>query len=483
MWLVCITYITDAQSFTMNERCLDAYQHFMAMKVAQGRNLLSQELTSNPKNMLPLVLINYEDFISLVFNENPDEYKKRKPLKLKRLEILENADRASPYYLFSKALLYFQWSMIQIKYSDYWNAAWDFRKSYLLFKENQKKFPGFVYNNIFIGAQETVISTIPKGYRWISNILGLKGDMKTGLNTLQQALNSKEAAFKEEAYLYTIYLKNYIQNDIEGANLLITTNKLDTKNNQLFCFMAANLALNNKKAAITESLLLNRTKSPAYIPFPMLEYELGDALIRRLDVEAISHFQQFITTSKSNFYLKDACLNIAYAYYLQGNMNMANQYKEKIKSVGKTESDADKQAQKFAESGVFPDKDLLKARLLNDGGYNDQALKILQSKTITQFKQPSERLEYVYRFGRVYDDLNQDDKAVEYYLQTIALGEHSTEYFAARAALQTACIYEQKGRKNEALLYFNKVLDMDDHEFKNSIDQRAKSGINRVRGM
>jgi len=454
----------------------------MAMKVTQGRNLLSQELKSNPKNILPLVLINYEDFISLVFNENPDEYKKRKPLKEKRLDLLDNADQTSPYYLFSKALLYFQWSMIQIKYSDYWNAAWDFRKSYLLFKENKKKFPDFTYNNIYIGAQETVISTIPKGYRWISNILGLKGEMRTGLNTLQYALASKELPFKEEAYLYTIYLKNYIQNDIEGANLLITKNNLDTKNNQLFCFMAANLALNNKKAAVTESLLLNRTKSNAYIPFPMLEYELGDALIRRLDMSAISHFQQFISTSKSNFYLKDACLNMAYAYYLQGNLSAANQYKEKIKSIGKTESDADKQAQKFAESGVFPDKDLLKARLLNDGGYNDQALKILQSKTIQTFKLESERLEYIYRFGRVYDDLNQDDKAVEYYLQTIAMGEHSTEYFAARAALQAACIYEQKGRKNEALLYFNKVLEMDDHEFKNSIDQRAKSGINRVKG-
>jgi tetratricopeptide (TPR) repeat protein len=472
---------SHAQTFLMTEKCLSAYQSFMSMKVSEGKNLLIQELKTNPKNILPLVLINYEDFISLVFNENPSEYKKRKTLKDKRLAVLEQADKNSPFYLFSKALLYFQWSMIQIKYNDYWDAAWDFRKAFQLFKENKKKYPSFVYNNIYIGASETVISTIPNGYKWISNILGLKGNMKSGLTLLNSSINNKDQAFKEEAYLYTIYLKNYVENDIEGANQIITNYKLDTKNNQLFCFMAANIALNNKKAALTESYILNRTKSNAYIPFPMLEYELGDAKLRRLDYSAIQNFQNYLSTSKSNFYLKDACLNIAYCYYLQDNLTQANQYKNKIKSIGKTESDADKQAQRFAETGIFPDKDLLKARLLNDGGYNDQALKILLSKKIDSYKKENEKLEYIYRLARTYDDLNQDEKALEYYKLTIDMGSHSPEYFAARAALQAGYIFEKKGQKNDALIYFNKVLDMDDHAFKNSLDQRAKSGINRVK--
>ncbi len=466
----------------MNEQCLEAYQCFMAMKVAKGKNILLQEIKSNPRNRLPYVLANYEDFISLVFNENPDEYKMRKPLKEKRLALLEDADKNSPYYLFSKALLHFQWSMIQIKYTDYWDAAWDFRKSFMLFKENKKKFPDFPFNDIFIGAQETVISTIPKGYKWISTILGLKGDMKSGLTQLKSSINTKEHPFKEEAFLYLVYLKNYIENDVEGANQLIKNYHLDVKDNQLFCFMAANLALNNKNAALTESILTNRTKHHDFIPFPMLEYELGDAKLRRLSPDAVQHFLKFITTSKSNFYIKDACLSIAYCYYLEGNVPLANQYKEKIKQVGKAESDADKLAQKFAESGSFPDRELLKARLLNDGGYNEKALKILQGQQLNNFKKGSEQLEYIYRFGRVYDDLKQDDKALEYYKQTIRMGQSSTDYFASRAALQAGHICEQRGRKKEAMEYYNLVLDMDDHEFKNSIDQRAKSGINRIQG-
>lgn len=472
-----------AQSFKMSEKCQQAYKHFMAMRVIEGRNLLQEEIKANPKNILPFVLINYEDFISLVFNEDPEAYKQKKVLKDKRLKILEDSDHTSPYYLFSKALIHFQWSMIQIKYSDYWDAAWDFRKSYVLFKENEKKFPKFAANQVFTGSQEAVISAIPKGYKWISNLLGMKGNMKHGMKQLAGFMNSDEQNFKEEAYLYFIYLKNYLENDVEGAYKVIQQEKLDTKNNQLYCFMAANLALNNKIAARAEDLLQQRNKSKLYLPFPMLDYELGDALLRKLDyTNSINYFKSFINSSKGNFYQKDACMSISFAYYLSGNQAMADHYKLKIKQIGKSESDADKLAHNFSVEGQFPDKELLKARFLNDGGYHERALQTLEKIDVKKLMKPNDQLEYSYRLARVYDDLHHDEKALTHYIKTITQGEHSTAYFAARAALQTAFIYEKRNQKNEALAYYNKVLQMENHEFKNSLDQRAKAGINRIQG-
>lgn len=483
---VCLLLIIGtrchAQSFVMTENCLQAYQHFMAMKVNKGKALLLKEARTNPNNYLPHVLINYEDFISLVFNENPQAYKQKKALKETRLNLIEKGDPNSPYFLFSKALLYFQWSMIQIKYADYWQAAWDFRHSYLLFLENKKRFPQFRYQDIFIGAQQAVISTIPAGYRWITSILGLKGDMKTGMQLLSAGLGNTNAAFAEEAFLYTIYLQNYIENDPEGAAKLIDTYRLDVVNNQLFCFMAANLALNNKKAGLTEKILRERKTGDDYLPFPMLEYELAEAMQRRLSPEAVNHYQAFLSVSKSNFYLKDACHSIALNYYLQGNMAQANAFKQKIKSIGKADSDADKEAMKFAAQGKFPDKDLLKARLLNDGGYHEQSLQLLQSIKNKRFESSDEELEYTYRLARVYDDLDQDDKALDYYDRTIAEGKSSSKYFAARAALQAGYLFELRGQKAKAMNYFRQVLEMDDHDYKNSLDQRAKSGINRLNG-
>ena len=350
------------------------------MKINAGKQFLANELLTNKKNLLPIVLINYEDFISLSFNENPAEYKLKKKVLDKRLAIIESGNKQSPYYLFSKALLYFQWSIIQIKYADYWNATWDFRKSYLLFKDNKKKFPQFQPNNIFLGVQEAVLSTIPAGYKWATNILGLKGNMLNGLNLLKSNLNSNDPTFKEEAKFYHVYLKNYLENDMVAANKLISTYQMDTKSNQLYVFMAANLAINNKQAQIAENLLINRTKSAEYMAFPMLDYELADAKMKRLDFSAIQYFQKFIQSSKGNFYIKDANYSIALCYYLQDNLVLANEYIRRTISTGKTEADADKQALKNAKKGVFPNKQLLKARLLNDGGYNVEALKITNSK-------------------------------------------------------------------------------------------------------
>jgi tetratricopeptide (TPR) repeat protein len=124
---------------------------------------------------------------------------------------------------------------------------------------------------------------------------------------------------------------------------------------------------------------------------------------------------------------------------------------------------------------------LLQARLLNDGGYYRKALALLHGKTIYNFSLPEERVEFSYRAGRLYDDLGIDSQALVYYKQAIDLGAHRKEYFAARAALQTGFIYEQWGNKAAAMQWFQRVLDMDDHDFKNSLDSRAKAGILRCK--
>ena len=62
------------------------------------------------------------------------------------------------------------------------------------------------------------------------------------------------------------------------------------------------------------------------------------------------------------------------------------------------------------------------------------------------------------------------------------LGENRREYYAARAALQTGYIYESKGDKKDALIFFNKVLEMKSHDYKNALDQKAKAGIERCKG-
>ena len=145
-------------------------------------------------------------------------------------------------------------------------------------------------------------------------------------------------------------------------------------------------------------------------------------------------------------------------------------------------TDADKQAYKFAKTLVWPNLLLLKARLLSDGGYNKEALTLFVGKSLNDFGTAGDKLEFAYRVGRIYDDLKRNDEAISMYLIAIKLGESRTEYYAARAALQIGLIYEMQGKKDQAILYYQKCLNIKNHDYKDSLDQKAKAGVARCKG-
>lgn len=471
----------QANQYTFNENCRLAYQAFMAGKIMEGKRLTQVERGTNPNNLIPILLDNYADYVSLSFNENPVVFEQRESLQSERLSRLEKGNKQSPYHLLCRALIHLQWSMIRAKNGDKWNAAWDFRRSYLLLLENKKRFPDFEETDIFLGASEAIISTIPSGYKWISELLGLRGDMRIGMQRLNKQVLTRKSPFAEEANLYYIFLKHYLENDIHGAQAYIQLLHLDVKNNWLNCFIAANLAINHKDAATAEQLLNNRTRSAEYMAFPMLDYELGDAKLKRLDYTCVVDFSRYLQNTHSKFYIKDAWLSIAYAAYLQNNMAEVKRCFERIKREGSLEADADQEALRIAEAGVLPDKDLLRARLLNDGGYNEEALRILQARPLSSFKPGNDQIEYIYRLARIHDELLDTTEAIEFYILTLQQAEQTKAYYPARAALQLGYIFEARRKNDTALVYFNRVLALKGHDYKNSLDQKAKAAINRIK--
>jgi predicted nucleic acid-binding protein len=166
---------------------------------------------------------------------------------------------------------------------------------------------------------------------------------------------------------------------------------------------------------------------------------------------------------------------------LNGIIPSIKPYLEKIKETNfRISAEIELQALKEAKLGVWPNPLLLKARLLTDGGYTKEALALLQGKQQV-FTSPLDKLEYVYRIGRIYEDLGKDLEAVAYFKQTIQLGANQTAYFAARAALQAGQILEKRGQKKEAISFYEQCLAMEEHSYKNSLDQRAKAGIARCK--
>jgi hypothetical protein len=477
-------FIVSAQTFDFNLKCQRAYKEIIQLKLKSGQQLLDEEKRVHPDNLIPYFLENYIDFFVLFFNEDPVEYKKRIGNLDKRLELMSKGSQSSPYFLFTKSVIHFQWAAVRIKFGYNWDAGWQFRRAYLQIKENMKLFPSFTPNVIYGGSMQVAACTIPDGYKWLTDLFGLKGNIRTGMEYLRSFLsgnNSLSRLFYDEAAFYYLYLKFYVENEKDFVFDYIKKENLDVRNSHLLAYLAVNLSINNQRSADARRILTERNTGPEYLSTSAWDLEMGYITISRLEPDAAKYFEKFIQDFKGKFYLKDALQKLSWHYYLLGDQAQANHYRSLISKKGSTLTDADQQALKEAEAGRWPNKLLLQARLLNDGGYYPDALRLLQGKRISDFTSIEDKLEFAYRVGRIYDDTGRDEEAIGFYQRAVLLGENRKEYYAARAALQVGYIYEMRKNKKIATGWFERCLKMKNHDFKNSIDQRAKAGIERCK--
>jgi tetratricopeptide (TPR) repeat protein len=484
--LLSCSRLAAQKVYEFNSVCQQAYQEITKLRIGPGLVLLEKERQQNPDNLIPVLLESYADFYTLFLNEDPKEYQALYPKFLQRIDQLNEGPKSSPFYYYCLSMLRMQRAAASIKFGKFWDAGWDCRRAYQLIKENRKQFPTFSPNDLNYGALQAITGTIPKGYKWLAAIFGMRGSQTEGMRIVKGFINSNDPwaklFFNEAAFLYP-YLLFYLENKKEEALAFTQQRKLDLVNNHLHAYMAANLGINNKQAEFARNIILNRNRSEDYLKTSVWDFELGYTRLYHLETqEAARNLESFLANFRGKFYVKDALQKLSWCYYLQGNLSKAEETRKRVLQKGATDSDADKQALRDARTGRWPNILLLKARLLSDGGYHGDAAALLQGKTEDDFPAEEDKLEFAYRAARIYDDLGRDEDAIRNYLIAIRMGEHRTEYFAARAALQIGQIYEQKGQKAMAIQYYQRCIDMDDHEFKNSLDQRAKSGIARCKG-
>lgn len=486
LFFFVIVSVDAARVFDFNSTCQRAYSNISSLRLTEGAKLVKQARAENPDNLIPEILDSYIDFYILFFNEDPADFKRLMSNFDSRISVLDKGPQNSPYYNFSKAIVYLQKACVEIKFGKQWSATWDFRRAFNLVKDNKKMYPTFIANNMIYGPMQVAAGIIPDGYKWMASIFGIKGSISEGINQMERFLNSDDPLarlFHNEASFYYCYVLFYIKNEPDKVFRYISSNDLDLVNNHLLAYMACNLAINDKRSEYAKQVILNRNRSAAYLKISAWDFEMGYIQMHQMALtDAIRSFQNFLSSFKGKFYVKDAYDKLSWCYYLSGNRGAAETARKNILSHGNLITDADKQAQKEAQSGKWPNTLLLKARILSDGGYNKEALTLLSGKSAADFDAPEEKLEFAYRVARIYDDLGRDADAIKMYQYAMKIGETRPEYFAARAALQVGMIYEREGRNDMAVYYFKQVIRMKDHEYKDSLDQKAKSGIARCTG-
>ncbi len=484
-WLLpAISKAGDAYTFDYNPACAAAYHAYLSLHVPEGDALIARELAAHPYNLTATYIADYGDAITLLFNGDPYQLQQRQAHEDERIARLEKGDDASPWKRLALSGVYLHWSLIHIWEGRQLKAATGLRRSYLLLRDNATRFPAFAPDDGLYGAEEALAGIIPDSYKWIANVLGMKGSLANGLARLSTFLRrngAPESPLREEALLYDYFLRFHFGGDKPGVWKAVSSDAaFPIAANPMRAFLRANLALAYRHADAAIAALRTDDVQIAARAWPILHFELGSALLLRQDAASIGYFNRFLAANKGKPYVKDALQQAAFAAYLAGQSAQAAAYRTRILSEGNTFTDADRQAQRFAKGGNWPQLLLLRARLLIDGGYAAQALIKLRETSAAAFNEPADKVEYDFRLGRALEETGDAPAAVQAYQRAINAGRSRPEHFAARAALQMGGIYEARAQKAEAGRYYETALSMRDHDYQASIDQMAKAGLARV---
>ena len=238
------------------------------------------------------------------------------------------------------------------------------KRAFNLLEDNARKHPEFLENYKSLGLLHAIIGTVPENYKWAVSLIGLEGSIDQGVSELNKILNAEDlkgTPIHEETQIIYSFIVLYLKNDLEMAWVSVNESRAALKDNLLYYFVAANIAIRTGHNDDAIEILESRPRGAEYFPFHFLEYLLGLAKLYQLDQDAAIHFKNFIREFKGRHYIKDSYQKIAWLALLNGDSQGYIDNMNKCRVKGFDQIDPDKQALKEAK-GVKVNPFLLKAR-------------------------------------------------------------------------------------------------------------------------
>jgi tetratricopeptide (TPR) repeat protein len=482
--LVLTNSIAFGQDFTWTPGQQRAYADLQKLKIHSAQQLLAREPTASG---IRLFLEDYTDMLTLVTLDDYRMFDQLSQREDTRLDALKQMDDSSPWQRLIQAEVRLHWAFVKLKFDREISASWDVIRAYKLLAENQKRFPHFLPTYKSLGTLHIMIGSVPDKYVWVANLLGLHGTIRQGQQELLRA--QQDTLFGLESRLIDQMVRTYVlkatDTDKQALKRLIQTNP----DNLLLHLFGATIEQKNGHSEQALAYLSSRPTGPAYQPLPIVDNILGDIYLQKGQyTKAEAHLTQFLRLYRGQNFLKDSYYKLFLCGWLVNRPDaQIRPYLSNVTTVGQTSVESDKVAQKFAEAylhrGVSPNqKVLMRARLATDGGFTDSALAYLRPYREASFTTVAEQAEYNYRLGRIYQHRHNPDMAIPYLSRALSLSERNQLSFGATAALQLGYIYEQKNDRTKARSFFQKAISFRHHEYKNSVDNKARAALSNLGG-
>lgn len=459
------------QQWIFDETSRKAYDLVLNLQLEEAMQLIP-----DPKTAQDHYVVSLAEAIELIITEDRSKFKDYENNYQKRL--LANIKANPPEYQFLIAEMHLQWAFVYLKFGQELDAGSRMRESYLIAERCKRKYGKYLAIKKTVGLLEVIIGSVPEKYNWLLTVLGMHGSLAHGMHDLETVRTSGDALAFEADILYCL-TQGFIFQKPEVGYAEFKKILVQQSDNRVALFFGAALAIKNSQSEDALELLEKLSAHPPVgYSIYYADYLKGEVYLHKGDyANAISSYRTFVNHYRGQNYMKDAYFKIGLCYWLSGNTNDATTYFKEARSEGKDIAEADKSAARTLAEKKFPHVLLSKARYATDGGYYDEARKVLNSFTDKDLQGLQEQVEYFYRKARLEHKTNHIHAAELFYKQTIEMAGDEDWYFAPNSCLQMGYILASEGRNGEAKKYFQRALTYKRHEYKNSIDSKAKSAL------
>lgn len=470
--LFCFALLSTAQPVLFTSNAKRAYNLTLNLQWEDARTLLT------PTDPSSAYVLGLSHAIELLINEDIskfESYETAFETQLKNLQSIKKPSAAQFYYQTELSLY---WSFVYLKFGHEFDAAFLLRKSYHLAAQGIKKYPDFIPLLKSHGLLQIILGSVPEKYAWLLGIMNMDGTIQDGLEELNTVSESTEDVYLEARLLLALVHGYVLQESLISDEMIERVLEQDSTQ-ALARFIGASLSLKNARAENALTLLGLPTENPV----PSVYYFLGEALLCKGEYEKSAQaFINYTQSFKGSSFIKDAYFKTGLCYYLLNQKTKATNYFVLARQNGNDKTEADKYAARTLLSTDSVNAKLFKVRFFTDGGYYEKAKEIIHTITLEDLPGKKAQTEFYYRQARLAHKTNQLNAARLFYEQTIDMNAGNPWYFAPNACLQIGYIYQQQNNPTLAKKYFEKALSYKKHEYKNSIDAKAKSALAQLKG-
>ncbi len=484
VWIFIFSSVLSAQDMYWTPEARNAYTLITDLRIDEGLTAVRLQALRQPDNMIWPYLEDYGVFLKIFVQEDLlaiDTFFDDSDL---RFEKVETVPETNPLSLMAQAQITLHQSALHLQQGKLIAAGSEMNSAFKLLRKNQKNFPDDVANLRLYASLKVVFGAIPDQYRLMVQIVtSLSGTIEEGLEELKSILATttpESNIYFNETVLYTALAEGRLNNQPEVGLALIRKHLGDTPDSKSAQYMMSSLLLDVGENDEAIRILSNAREVPGAVQIPFLRFVLGECKLFRGDADADIPLKEFLKLHKGKHYIKEAYQKLAWHSLLKGDMDGYTKSMQQILIKGSNKTDEDQQAMLEAETHAVPNTKLLRSRLYYDGGYYEKALALMNESLYSTLVQHEQRLEYLYRKGRILQAMESDAEALHYLMLAITTGQFERYYFACSAALQCGLIHEKLGSKPTARKFFYMCLDMQPEAYATGLHQKARMGLNRV---